>query len=434
MNPSATSSPEHSLIPAQLSFAGFERDICFAFTRKTLLRGGPFELACDMIDFTVSSTRFRDPGLALLRKSMMSLAVTFFGSRHYHDALVKKGYHQYGEVLRQLNTHLALPKLQTANETLLTSLACMLLEIFLPTGPRNFLNHVRGIEAMIKLRGPPTTLAGVDAIIHRGVRSISIMSALSESRPTLFNETEWKQAPLPLDMTEGNVIQYRIFGVLAECSRLLALRDDALEGDAQVEKLLALDREITRVSSQLESIKPSLDAINARLISGAPTQSPLAADLGVADRSTILPYILYNTAYLLIIQLRHLLRPSSIYVALRNATATKISQLMELQQNENHSNTLYGIATKMAWQAIGSFESPEGLRLAAMVRKVMDGVVVRFEEEAVFGVEGVADIELGQNTALRSDEAIHLDSKSTVVEKNDGMVTSNHDIYHKYMC
>lgn len=94
-----------------------------------------------MIDINAGDSRLLDPGLALLRKALLSLAVGFFGDQHRQNPMTRRGYHQYGDVLRQLNDHLAQPELQSMNETLLTALSCMLFELFLPTGPSNFLKH-----------------------------------------------------------------------------------------------------------------------------------------------------------------------------------------------------------------------------------------------------------------------------------------------------
>jgi hypothetical protein len=143
-------------LAVELSFAAFEEDICLAYTRKNLLRGGPVEVACNKIGFHENAPIFaRFPALNLLRKAIVSLSVTFFGIQHHETRIIAKGYDQYGGVLRRLNTTLAIPEQQTTNETLLTALTCMLLEVFMPTGPSNFLKHQRGIETIMCLRGPP---------------------------------------------------------------------------------------------------------------------------------------------------------------------------------------------------------------------------------------------------------------------------------------
>ncbi|PSN68289.1 hypothetical protein BS50DRAFT_360504 [Corynespora cassiicola Philippines] len=184
--PAETQMIKASLPPA-MSFAAFEDDFCMAYTRKTLLRGGPVELAYDMV--SVPNT-VPDPGLDLLREAVLSLAITFFGTQHREKQVTARGYSHYGSVLRQLNSHLTHSHLQTSDETLLTALTCMLLEIFLPTGPDNFLKHARGIEAMLNIRGPPQQLTSNTAVIFQGLRLLSIVSGLADSRPSVYSREE----------------------------------------------------------------------------------------------------------------------------------------------------------------------------------------------------------------------------------------------------
>jgi hypothetical protein len=149
-----------------------------------------------------------NPGLDLLRKGILTLSITFFGSQHRQDIITNKGYAQYSEVLRQLNLHLADPELQLTNETLLTALSCMLLEIFLPTGPRNFLKHQRGLDAIAMLRGPPKESDVTTATIFRGLRILSVVGSLVESRTSLYSEEEWKKIP-PVQASEAGYFQHQ---------------------------------------------------------------------------------------------------------------------------------------------------------------------------------------------------------------------------------
>lgn len=202
----------------ELSFVAFEEDICLAYTRKNLSRGDPVELACNKIGFHENAPNFlRFPALGLLRKAIVSLAVTYFRIQHRETRITAKGYVQYCEVLRGLNATLAIPEQQTTNETLLTALTCMLLEIFMPTGPANFLKNQRGIEAIMYLRGPPTESTGETATIFHGLRIVSIISALVESRLSLYANREWKFA-LVAATTKNGILQHQIFAIITTCN------------------------------------------------------------------------------------------------------------------------------------------------------------------------------------------------------------------------
>jgi hypothetical protein len=249
--------------PIELSLAAFGDDICLAYTRKNLLRGGPVELACNKIDYHESSPIFTtDPALGLLRKAMVGLAVTYFGSEHHETSITARGYMQYGEVLQNLNATLAVSESQTTNETLLTALTCMLLEIFLPTGPANFLKHQRGIEAIMCIRGPPTRTTGETATIFRGLRIVSIVSALVESRPSLYARADWKHAPVAVT-TEIGLLQHDIFTILAECSQLTSDCAASVTPGIDLNNHASLLARTRTAMTALEALYPVWELINA---------------------------------------------------------------------------------------------------------------------------------------------------------------------------
>jgi hypothetical protein len=374
--------PQDALIraasPVQLSLAAFEDDICLAYTRKNLLRGGPVEIACNMIEHYGVTTDNANPGLGLLRKAMLSLAITFFGSQHRQDRITNKGYHRYGEVLGQLNSHLADPELQKTNETLLTALSCMLLEIFLPTGPTNFLLHQRGMDAIAMLRGPPTESEGITATIFRGLRVLSVVASLVESRPSLYAREEWKQAP-PISVGEAGMLQHHVFAVLADCTRLITQRDALVAAGAPPECYEALLVEVDRVLNGLEALYPLWVTLNEHQMTEVIKQSDMAKAMGVANCVSATAYMLYHTGYICIIQIKDSLSPSPLNTVLRNAAAMTIARCLELKEYEQRkgapqSNTIAFVATKVAWQALGGFNSPEGRRLARVVKSATNMV------------------------------------------------------------
>jgi hypothetical protein len=220
------------------------------------LRGGPVELACNKIDFQEGAPVFsRQPELALLRKAILSLSTIFFG-RQYHEArITAKGFNQYGQVLQEFNTSLTVPGRRTTNEILLTALTCMLLEMVSSTGPVNFLKHQRGIEAIMRLRGPPTQSTGETATIFRGLRILSIVSALVESRPSIYVEDDWRHAPVAIT-TDLGMLQHEIFALLALCTTLASDRDAILGTIAWSDRHDSLLAKINRTIIDLDALYP----------------------------------------------------------------------------------------------------------------------------------------------------------------------------------
>ncbi|KAF1834791.1 hypothetical protein BDW02DRAFT_597917 [Decorospora gaudefroyi] len=371
-------------IPLQLSSKAFEADICLAYTRKNLLRGGPVELACTMVEHYQASATNADPGLTLLRKSILSLSVTFFGSQHRQNDIMNKGYHQYGEVLRQLNAHLARPELQKTNETLLTALSCMLLEIFLPTGPTNFLRHQRGLDALAMVRGPPVEVDRPTATIFHGLRILSIVGALAESRPTLYATEEWKQVP-PIQASEAGILQHHIFTVLADCTELISRRNALFALEAGTESYGPFLKKVDDVLGNLEALFPLWESLNRHQLAEVAEQSDMAKEIGVSNHVSATAYMLYNTAYICILQITDSLFPSPANVVLQNEAAMKIAKCLELKEYElredaSQSNTIAFVATKVAWQALGRFDSPGGRKLAYVVKSTMNSV---FQEPCI---------------------------------------------------
>jgi hypothetical protein len=365
--------------PPQLSFVAFDETICLAYTRKNLLRGGPVELACNMIEAYAGAPNFDDPGIDLLRQSMLSLSVTFFGKQHRQSQITSKGYSLYGNVLRQLNRHLAVPELQTTDETILTSLTCMLLEIFLPTGPKNFFKHHRGLEAIMAMRGPPSDTTGDTATIFRGLRILSIIGALAESRPSIYARDEWRNAPPPADATDTMILQHHIFTCLADCTQLMGERDAILNGTAPLWAYEPLLQRVQNTLDDLIKLWPLYERFNALQRDPSKRLSPLAEELGVANHFSATALMLYNTVHICILQIIESLAPSPQNTALRNEAAMTIAKCLELKEYEkregaHESNTIGFVATKIAWQALGGFNSPEGRRLAKTVSTHLNGV------------------------------------------------------------
>lgn len=368
--------------PPELSFEAFGETICLAYTRKNLLRGGPVELACNMIEAKQIASALENPGLDLLRQSMLSLSVTFFGKQHRQSQITRRGYAQYGNVLRQLNLHLAQPELQTTDETILTALTCMLLEIFLPTGPKNFFKHHRGLEAIMAMRGPPKETTGDTATIFRGLRILSIIGALAESRPSIYARDEWKNAPIPANATEGSMLQHHIFTCLADCTQLMGERNALLSGTAPLWNYEPLLQRVQSTLNHLITLYPLWQRFNASQLDPTKTLSPLAQELGVANHQSATALMLYNTVHICILQILDSLAPSPANTEPRNRAATTIAKCLELKEYEkregaHESNTIGFVATKVAWQALGGFDSPEGRQLARTVESSLTAVSPR---------------------------------------------------------
>ncbi|KAH7402241.1 hypothetical protein DE146DRAFT_460078 [Phaeosphaeria sp. MPI-PUGE-AT-0046c] len=367
-------------LPTEVSIAGFEKNICLAFTRKTLFRGGPVELACDMIDFDENASIFsRRPELSLLRGAILSLAVTYFGNQHHDQRIVSKGYSQYGQVLQQLNSALAVPARQTSNEVLLTAFTCMLVELFSPRGPVNFLKHQRGIEAMMRLRGPPTESMGETATLFRGLRVMSIVSALVDRRPSIYASEPWNDAPVS-PRTDIGGVHHELLAVLAACTQLLSDCNASLASKSEAPRVTELLARADSAMVDLEALYLLWATMNEKELLCASKASYLVQDLAIANHLSATAYMLYHATSICILQIKQSLEPTASNVKLREDAAIKIARCLELKEREKQegmaplSTAWSSIATRVVWQALGGFETDfetEGERRLARAVEAM---------------------------------------------------------------
>ncbi|KAF2449922.1 hypothetical protein P171DRAFT_202830 [Karstenula rhodostoma CBS 690.94] len=369
----------HNSIPEELSFIAFEDDMCVSYARKHLMRGGCVEVACDLVQRVGLGGDVLDPGLSLLRDAILSLSATFYGNQHRQSAITNRGYKTYGKVLGQLNAHLAQPRLQTTNETIMTAVICMILEISVPTDPNNFFKHVQGIEAIIAARGPPTSPHGTDPSMLSGVRILCIVGAIFQRRPSIWAEEEWKSVP-SLHTDEGSLIRHEILLVLADCTVLRKGPDPAPSNKPTDEKYsqpIALAREYL---NRLHALYSRWEQHNASML-GAEV-SPGFQDPTIANHASATTYLLYNGAYICLLRILTVFSHSTETLSLQSlqvAAALRIVKCLEFQaykkrEGSGESNTIEFVATKVAWDTLGGSDSLGGRRLSRAAKAATNEV------------------------------------------------------------
>lgn len=366
----------HNRMPGELSFVAFEDDICVAYTRKHLMRGGCVEVACDIVQRIGISDSAMEPGLDLLRNAILGLSAAFYGNQYRQKVLTDRGYRTYGKVLRQLNAHLAQPHLQTTDETILTAMTCMILEIFVPTGPDNFLEHVRGIEAIISQRGPPTSPSGVNPAMITGIRLLCIVGALVQQRPSIWAKQEWRNIPPP-HTDEGSLLRHEMLLILADCTVLMK---NSKRPSINVARGEELHRKISLLRQYMENLKvihARWERHNASMLSddvSSPSKDPI-----IANHASATTYMLYNTTFICILRIMYAFNASVENLSLQVAASLRIVKCLELnaygkREGNSVANTIGFVATKVAWETLGGFNSPGGRRLSRAVKAAANGV------------------------------------------------------------
>lgn len=90
----------------------------------------------------------------MFHRSILSLAIIFFGSQHGQPWIIGRGYTIHGMALKQLNDALSGPRCYLRDDILLSVVTLVLLECFVLTGRKYYLKHMVGLEKLIELRGP----------------------------------------------------------------------------------------------------------------------------------------------------------------------------------------------------------------------------------------------------------------------------------------
>jgi hypothetical protein len=228
----------------------------------------------------------------------------------------------------------------------------------------------------MRLRGPPTETTGETATIFRGLRIVSIVSALAESRPSIYANDEWKEAPVA-DTSEVGLLQHEIFAVLATCSQLTSECDVLVSSHAGDESRYPLLARIDGAANDLDALYPVWERVNTRQLQAAEYVSDMALRVGIANHLSATAYVLYHTVRLCIFQIKNSISPSPENLESRSNSAIEITKCLELKEYERRrgvmaSNTIGFVALKVAWQALGGFEGPEGQDLARVVKSAID--------------------------------------------------------------
>jgi hypothetical protein len=349
--------------------------MCIAFTRKHVLQGSWVDSACERIgSYHGADDGTHNAGLKLLRNAILSLSAAFFGIQKQQRAMMHRGYRQYSDVLRQLKNHVADRQLQGTNETLWTVATCMLLEIFLPSEPATFLMHIRGIEAILESRGPPSVATGDAAFIASNFRAMMIIGALADGRASLWAKTGWRFLP-PASTDHETLIKHQCWNLLADCTQAAGERNRVSDGGSilQYEQLKATMRTLLQ-RSETTFLEWSIYNNN---LQGAGT-SLTDSHARTPTRDAALSYLLCNGAHICILQLAHSIDPGLSFGRSYHEAATNILNCLDLhyfdkQEANVEDNAIGFFVTKVAWEALGKHSSVKGTRLARIVRASTNG-------------------------------------------------------------
>lgn len=308
-------------------------EIYICYLRKHLLRGGPVDSVLDETQLTELVTVGTTVAHGLIsHQCILSFALILFGSRHRQDHITRQGYGIYGVALKRLNHALSDAKCFSRDEIIISVVTLALVESFVPTGPRNYLKHMCGLERLLELRDPSLYDSSKSSKLHKGVGYMVLFASLITGRPSVLASEKWKSA-LRVNCSDEEMKTQDVFDVLADCTAITSERDNTSANPQ-------LDRK--SVTPQRDMIEQKSLALLARLCvwkrswQTEPKTSryeiseptPFLSIFKFANESTATMFMFYNTALIYVLRVLTSLLPDDLALyPMQNFTGRSLPQV-----------------------------------------------------------------------------------------------------------
>jgi hypothetical protein len=230
---SASLSPDNQIAIPQVRFRFNENEVYICYLRRHLLPNGPIDLGLQELqasDIDTKDSSIAKEGAPLFIQAALSFATLFFGSRYQQNGILTQGYTIHGVALKRLNQALSEPERRMCDDVIVSVIILAMLELFMPTGPKNWLKHMLGLEQLLALRDPGSLVyASFRTLeLYKGVRHMILIASLRNRSPSIFARPEWKsvlRTALSLETPE----EQDLHDVLADCSVLMAVSDETFK-------------------------------------------------------------------------------------------------------------------------------------------------------------------------------------------------------------
>ena len=344
-----------------------------------------------------ASTRTDVP---LFNQAAITFATLLFGVQHHQNLILTEGYAMHGVALQRLNKALSVPGCHTSDEVLVSVVILAMLEIYMPSGPRNYLKHMLGLERLLELRDPESLANASYATLelYKGVRHMILIASLRNRSPSIFARPGWKavlRTALSLDTPE----EQDLHDVLADCSVLIAASDEAADSQsAKSLRILQTRAEIGRKASELlgflKSWRDRWDSTEGNFYTEEENPTAIAADVPTklctiyrfTNNSVARMFMLYNTALIYVLQIHSALAVSEtdsshaasitnehFQGAIRTAgieIARSIADYLKQKRARGETDFASPVvqwAVLTAWQSLGGTGSREGECMTRML-------------------------------------------------------------------
>ncbi|KAJ6255801.1 hypothetical protein Dda_9411 [Drechslerella dactyloides] len=219
--PALAVGPRIVSVPPPLKVNQFDLYICCS--QRHLRRGGAIDLVLRKIQpGEIEATASAATIGQVFHPAILCFGAIILGSKHGQVATRTRGYILHGAALKGLNRALSEPNCYSSDDVLLAVSTLAILECLVPTGPRNYLKHMIGLERLLELRGP-ASCSSISFEIYKSVRHMILFASLRTGRPSILAREEWKRA-LRANCSSEEIPEQDLFDVLADCTVLVACR------------------------------------------------------------------------------------------------------------------------------------------------------------------------------------------------------------------
>ncbi|KAH7398053.1 hypothetical protein BKA64DRAFT_673448 [Cadophora sp. MPI-SDFR-AT-0126] len=231
-------------IPSDLSFQGFEDNICTSFTLSHLLAG-------DSGFVPVPWMRLHAEDRASLSGQMgiRALGAMYFGKLHRLGDVENRGRMFYGKALVALSSELQHVEKAWSLAVLQSAMLLALYEfIDDDKSTSGWMKHAGGVARLIEMRGPWRHQGFMDRHLLEGNRVSIALECLMSRKRCFLEHADWKNVPWELDPESKTTLNY-LHDILCDIPGLMEdaaglLQDPHLDGETARDKHSVLSRKI----------------------------------------------------------------------------------------------------------------------------------------------------------------------------------------------
>ncbi|KAK6334222.1 hypothetical protein TWF696_002723 [Orbilia brochopaga] len=195
--------------------------------QKHLRRGAAIDLVLQKTHLSeIAAAASAATSGQIFHQAILSFGAILFGSKHGQAAITNRGYVLHGAALKGLNLALSQPDCYMRDDVILSVSTLAILECLTPTGPRNYLKHMVGLERLLELRGP-VSCSAISFEVYKSVRHMILFASLRTGNPSILAREEWKTA-LRAHCSDDDLPEQNLFNILADCTVLSVRRNRIL--------------------------------------------------------------------------------------------------------------------------------------------------------------------------------------------------------------